>query len=192
MNAPTYPEQKCGTKDTSLSRHPEQKCGTKSADRSEISDIVGSSRGEKLWGRGPLLAIVNQALSDAGYRFLNLLSVPGIEGTAVPVEELAAAMGWSKRKVEKKLAEIVRLGVIEVSRAPNQPNAYRLKEGVFNHMRRETRTERVMKAKPKFHPCESCRRLTPMKAIYCKTCLRDKRVEQISRRVAREEIAKPA
>lgn len=179
--------QNCTTKDSSISRHGAQNCTTNQS----VLDIAFGAAAAKLYGKSPLLSIINPAISDPAHRLLALLAVPGIGESVLSVEDIVSLMRWSARKVKYRLAELRRLGIVEVSRAPNKPNAYRIKSEVFAEIRRETRTERVMKAKPKLHPCEACRRLTGGKSAYCRTCRADKRTEQISRRVAREEIARP-
>ena len=168
-----------------------QACTLDSAPRNSIADILASSGAAKLYGRGPLLAIVNQAMSDAAFRVLSLLAVPAIEQTAVAVTDIAAAMSWSERKAKYCLAQLKKLGVIDVSRKKGEPNVYRICSEVFVDLPRQTRTERVLRAKPVLHMCATpgCLKLCPLYREVCKSCAAEKRVERTARRVFREERA---
>lgn len=159
-----------------VSKRGGQTCPTKSALPRSILELISSKAAKKLHGQCPLLGIINPAISDAAHRLKDLLSVPGFGSgeSVISVREIGVAMKWSERKVKYCISQLVNTGAVEVSREPNKPNTYRIKSAVFETLRQQTSTERVMKSRPVLRPCCKCRRpCVPNKAGWCRKCTGD-------------------
>jgi hypothetical protein len=86
---------------------------------------------EALWGKVPLLGIVDDSLSHFAFRVLSLFSVKPLSGDVIELshKEIAEAMTCSKRQAIRVVAELERAEYVEVSRRHNIRNSYRLKIG---------------------------------------------------------------
>lgn len=75
----------------------------------------------------PLSVILNRELSNAAFCLLGVLGAT--KATAASVNDLSYALSWSRRKTLYKIAELEKLGAIQVSRTPGDVNAYRIMPG---------------------------------------------------------------
>jgi hypothetical protein len=84
---------------------------------------------EALWGKVPLLGVVDDNLSHFAFRVLALFSVKPLSGDVVELshKEIAEAMTCSERQAIRVVAELERGKYVEVSRRHNIRNSYRLK-----------------------------------------------------------------
>jgi hypothetical protein len=83
---------------------------------------------EALWGKVPLLGIVDDNLSHFAFRVLALFSVKPLSGDVIELshKEIAEAMTCSKRQAIRVVAELERAEYVEVARRHNIRNSYRL------------------------------------------------------------------
>jgi len=87
---------------------------------------------ENLWGKLPLLGIVDDNLSHFAFRVLALFSVKPLTGEAIVLShgEIAQAMTCSERQAIRAVGELERAEYIEVVRRHNFRNSYRLNRGL--------------------------------------------------------------
>jgi hypothetical protein len=83
---------------------------------------------EALWGKVPLLGIVDGNLSHFAFRVLALFSVKPLSGDVIELshKEIAGAMTCSRRQAIRVVVELERAEYIEVARRHNMRNSYRL------------------------------------------------------------------
>jgi hypothetical protein len=83
---------------------------------------------EALWGKLPLLGIVDDKLSHFAFRVLALFSVKPLSGEVIELshKEIAEAMTCSERQAIRVIVELERARYVEVSRRHNIRNSYRL------------------------------------------------------------------
>src|SRR5665811_213948 len=83
---------------------------------------------EALWGKVPLLGIVDGNVSHFAFRVLALFSVKPLSCDVIELshKEIAEAMTCSERQAIRVVAELERAEYVEVSRRHNIRNSYRL------------------------------------------------------------------
>jgi hypothetical protein len=83
---------------------------------------------EALWGKVPLLSVVDDNLSHFAFRVLALFSVKPLSGDVIELShrEIAEAMTCSERQAIRGVAELERAQYLEVSRRHNMRNSYRM------------------------------------------------------------------
>ena len=83
---------------------------------------------DALWGKVPLLGIVDDNLSHFAFRVLALFSVKPLSGDVIELShsEIAEAMTCSERQAIRVVVELERAKYVEVGRRHNTRNSYRL------------------------------------------------------------------
>jgi hypothetical protein len=81
-----------------------------------------------MWGRSPLLAIVDDRISHFAFRVCALFAVKSLHGSTIYLShaEIAVAMNCSERQAIRVVRELERYGYLEVSRQHNRRNEYSL------------------------------------------------------------------
>lgn len=96
-------------------------------------DFTGKQKVELAFGKAPLLATVDERLSDKAHRVLCLLAVRAVKTRRVIVgfNEVAYAINCSRSTAIRSINELQRLGYIRSDRRHNCRNAYELLPAVF-------------------------------------------------------------
>lgn len=187
----THAENCTGLSFSEVKNHA-QTCTGRDAKLASVLDRIVGGGAARRFSKVPVLATLNPAISDAAHRLLSFMAVPGVgDGKSVmSAPDMGTALGWSERKVKYCVAELLQLRVIAVERKDGQANAYAIQSEVFAEIPRQTRTERLMKAKPALAPCRACLRLGVLKFGECLLCRKDKKLTDRVRRVVKEEMRK--
>lgn len=140
--------------------------------------ISGRREVDHLFARNSLVSVVDHRIPDNGYRILALLAACSFDKPArLTFEEVGFAVGCSARQAIRQIKELERLKYICIHRKRNHGNEYRLAPQP---------TVTAPEPRGLLVICACGRKC---KAVPCRNCRLDRRVERTSRRVAREEIA---
>jgi hypothetical protein len=153
---------------------------------------------EALWGKVPLLGVVDDNLSHFAFRVLALFSVKPLSGDVIELshKEIAEAMTCSERQAIRGVAELERAKYVEVSRRHNIRNSYRLNlatAGSVASTPAGVALAVALKAPEAAVKCGRCRRpcCKVGKAGWCRSCVE---TSELAARVesARAELGRDA
>ena len=151
-----------------------------------------------LWGKVPLLSVVDDNLSHFAFRVLALFSVKPLSGDVIELShrEIAEAMTCSERQAIRGVVELERARYVEVSRRHNIRNSYRLKlpnPGAVASTPAEVVQAAALKAPKAAVTCGRCRKpcRKVAKAGWCRSCVE---TSELAARVesARAELGQDA
>ena len=159
--------------------------------------LAGCQDVEGLFGRAPLIALVDHRLQSKDVHILNLLSFATRNkgNAAIAFNELAWAVGSSRSTVIRSILRLESCGYIEAARSHNKRNAYRV-----NGLVRTGTVSTLAAANPAAVPtarrgkptvlCPTCRQMRYglLRVGYCRSCNWKRNV----RAVFHEEMAKTA
>jgi biotin operon repressor len=163
--------------------------------------VGGRAKVEKMWGKVPLLTIVDDSLSDFAFRVHALFAVPTLQGGAIALsyKEIAKTMSCSERQVQRAIHELEAHGYIKVSRRHNCRNSYSL--STASHVDDAIVTVHRTSALTRCAECKK-RRMCDARTGWCKGCIRnvelnltiDRRVDKKldERGIVRDEMARVA
>lgn len=178
----------------SVSRNRAQTCTGQVQKVAPVSEKITGPGAASLFSKVPVLATVNPAISDAAHRLLTFMAIPGLgDGTSVlSAPEIAESLGWSLRKAKYCIADLLRLDIVAVDRKTGKPNAYAIRSEVFAAIPRQTRAERIIRAKT-LVKCLKCPKLFPgHKTGWCLKCRREVELDAKIRRIATAVVAQSA
>lgn len=114
---------------------------------------------------------------------------------AASERDIAAGSGISRASVIPALRQLLKIGLFVKDGLPvKQIQAYRIIHPMFKASEHQAKEPEKRLGPHDWVTCPACYREKPslLKVGWCRACAADKKVEHISRRVAREEIEKSA
>lgn len=134
---------------------------------------LGAFATEKTFARPNMLSILDPKLSDGSFRLLCMLSGSTWKSGKIDLSfpEIGSARSGTERTAQRQVAELVRAGLIRVTRRHNHRNEYEVIGGASVS---DKRPERSANPVEDAEPCPSCNRgLKMTKRGICVACCRD-------------------